>query len=405
MVGKPGLTYRHNKVTGEMRPIGGGDGGDAVRREAAPAAGAAAAAAAADGGRGYRREGGGSEAARREAGAGAGATFRGKTREEWAAEAAAEAEAAKKAKKTSLELFQERERVARRGKSPTRVSTSTAAKSAAVKSAARRSAERKGRWIGLSNEREQYEERGEGGMGASLLFKDNEDDDDDGEDEEGGGDDGEGGEGDGYIGEWTSFRDEASQRWCLWNKATGETKFAFALDPSDSESATAAAEKKTKATKAKTPPAAVAAVAVAAVTGLGGGAEEGEEKEEKEEEEWQSYRDEGSNRWYQVHGVTGETRWVEDTATATVKVAVALVVEEENSEWQKYLDDGSGKLHSVGPDPEDWWSTEFYTAAIDILTSANTFTVNLEDFEGLLCQIQKVTNLLLFDRTSYGILS
>jgi hypothetical protein len=62
-------------------------------------------------------------------------------------------------------------------------------------------------------------------------------------------------------------------------------------------------------------------------------------------------------------------------------------------------------LHSVGPDPEDWWSTEFYTAAIDILTSANTFTANLEDFEGLLCQIQKVTNLLLFDRTSYGILS
>ena len=67
--------------------------------------------------------------------------------------------------------------------------------------------------------------------------------------------------------------------------------------------------------------------------------------------------------------MTGETRWVEDTATATVKVAAALVVEEENSEWQKYLDDGSGKWYHVHRETGE---TRWATAGDDVVVEDAT---------------------------------
>ena len=39
--------------------------------------------------------------------------------------------------------------------------------------------------------------------------------------------------------------------------------------------------------------------------------DEEDEEEEEEESEGQTFLDEGSNKWYHVHGVTGETRWAD----------------------------------------------------------------------------------------------
>ena len=147
--------------------------------------------------------------------------------------------------------------------------------------------------------------------------------DDDDDDDGGGG----GGGGGGHIdatddaagSKWVPYLDKTSQRPCLWNKETGETKYVSGEEEEEDEED----EQETTTAPAQ--------------------GSDDDNPMRASSGKWQRHLDDASGRYYESNLETGETRWVQGDDEA--KGSGGGDDEDEAGEWQRHLDEASGKYY------------------------------------------------------------